>query len=164
MKKDKVKSNLLIWSLIIIFISLFLYPIVKMNLKTEELIVEGIKTEALIQNMEKLRVRRLNYYSITLKYKDFDGNEYNETIPVSGVDFYKNSKGQKVEILYMPDNPKEVDLVNYKKLYKTEERDLKPQDLRRFNVNKDVDFIYNELNKISFGWLLDEKDSTLFLN
>ena len=165
MDNNKTKGYLLIAGIIAIVLIPLIY-FVSNKLKSEELIEKGTKTEATIVDVSRsrnMRTRTFNY-NLSLKYKDQNGNEFEETIPVNYDNFRGKGIGQKIEILYLPENPKEINLVDYQKLYDTEERVLGPSDLLAFYENSSLESIYSELNKISNGWLLDQSDSTLFTN
>ncbi|WP_077399517.1 DUF3592 domain-containing protein [Cellulophaga omnivescoria] len=165
MENNKTKGYLLIAGIIAIVLIPIIY-IVSNKLKSEELIQKGIKTEATVVGVSRSRNFKTSTfnYSLALKYKDENGNVFEETIPVNYDNFRGKGIGQKIEILYLPENPQEINLVDYQKLYNTEERVLGPNDLLAFYENNSLESVYSELNKISNGWLLDQNDSTLFIN
>jgi len=144
--------------------------VIKEKVEDQELIDRGNKTEAVIENIEhsyyfinKIRKKQY-YYNLTLKYNDQDGNSYKNNISINDYEFEKQKIGEEIEIFYLPENPNKISLVDYQKVHKTPERKLLPKDLLAFHKNKDLNLSYDELNKISYGWTIDQNDSTLFIN
>lgn len=167
---DKIKSYLPV----IIFAGVILlavnFFVLNKEKKENNIIDKGIKTEAIIENVEKLfyyknKIKQKQfYYELTLKYSDKEKNIYKNKATIKDYKFKGQKGGDKIEIIYLPENPNEIVLTDNIKAQKTEGRLLLPSDLLVFNKNKDLKTIYSELNKISNGWKIDKIDSTLFLN
>ncbi|MFD0991702.1 hypothetical protein [Tenacibaculum geojense] len=158
---------LIIAGIIIFSVKLF---VAKKKANKEELMSNGNKTEAIIKDIKydyyfinKARKKQY-YYKLTLNYNDLQGNLYKNFVSINDYDFKEKKIGDKIEIFYSTENPKEITLVDYQKIHKTPERILLPNDLLSINKNKNTKSIYDNLNKISYGWEIDQNDSTLFLN
>ncbi|WP_422091123.1 hypothetical protein [Tenacibaculum ovolyticum] len=165
---DKIKSNYPVFIVVVIILLIVKLFVLLQESEEEELINEGNKTEATIIDSESsstyYKGRKTLYNSLTLKYNDQNGEKHQEKISVTYKDYKEKKIGQKIEIFYLPENPKEISLVDYQKVHKTPERKLLPKDLLAFHKNKNLKLTYDELNKISYGWTIDQNDSTLFIN
>ncbi|WAC03733.1 hypothetical protein N7U66_10055 [Lacinutrix neustonica] len=165
MKKEKLKGYLLIVGIA----SIILFPIVYIissKIQSEELNKIGIKSTAIVQKVERtrnVRTRTFSYF-ITLSYQDDNKKEYSETLSIDFSEYQKRSKGQEIEILYDKENPKNIEILDYRKFKNTEERILHYDDLIIFQKNKNPEFILDKLNQISYGWEIKGNDSTFFIN
>lgn len=167
---DKIKSYLPVLVIIGIIVAGVKFYTSKKESKDENIVNKGIKTEAIIENIEKLyykknKVRQKQfYYDLTLKYSDKNGKSYKNKASIQDYNFKGQKIGEKIEIFYLPKNPNEIVLADNRKATKTEGRLLLPTDLLVLEKSKNLKSVYNELNKISSDWVIDKNDSTLFLN
>ncbi|MBA6157365.1 hypothetical protein H3Z83_12680 [Tenacibaculum sp. S7007] len=165
MNEDKLKGYLLIVGIALIVLLPIVY-IISSKIKSKELNSNGIKSTAIVQRVERnknVKTRTFSYF-ITLKYQDYNNNEYSETLPIDFSEYRKRVKGQEIEILYDKMNPKNIEILDYKKFKKTEERILFYEDLIDFQNQLNPEYILDKLNKISYGWEIREKDSSFFIN
>lgn len=165
MNEEKLKGYLLILGVVLIVLLPTGY-IISSKIKSKKLNKNGIKSTAIIQKVERNRnIRTKTFsYSITLKYKDANKNEFLETLLIDFLEYKKRFKGQEIEILYDKTNPKNVEILNYRQFKKTEERILSYEDLIDFQTQLNPEYILDKLNKIAHGWQIRGNDSSFFIN
>jgi len=165
MEFNKTKAYLLfvgIGLIIIIPITTIIYN----NIQEDKLYKNGVKTSAIIKDSERgrnPRTRTFNY-SLTLSYFDDQGKSRIKEIQVNYEEYRNNPVGESTEILMNLEKPSEIILLNTAKYYDTEERVIRPTDLKNFLQSQDKEYILSKLNKISAGWTIKENDSSIYMN
>lgn len=127
-----------------------------------ELRENGVKVTGTILDGFSVENRKGGMYDVKIKFQTVEGKEITVNESVSENEFSRFKKGQEIELVYSKSDPNIVELLTnksaIKKVYKTEERRLRVDDL--FNLfNSDYVQMTDELERISHGWKIS-KDST----
>ena len=110
--KAIILAVLAIWaSSAICFVGVFFHY------KTASMFLEqGIKAEGTVVNYKKLSRGRSSVHKPVIQFSDRDSNQREFISEVGGFEgFY--TVGQKVEILYLPENPKRAVINDYRSLW-----------------------------------------------
>jgi hypothetical protein len=103
--------------------------------------------------------KSINFANVTVEFTTKEGKKVTAVEDVSTYDFKTFYQGQKINIIYSKDNPKNIDLLidtdNIKELKNTQEREIEPSDLINL-VGEQFKNADSKLNKISYGWYFDE--------
>jgi len=112
-------------------------------------------------SLKRLRGGGIDFSEVTVSFQTKDGTNIVTTEDVTSYEFKNFYTGQKIELIYSKDNPRNIDLLvnpeSVKELTGSEERELTVQDLLDLMTGK-KETILNSLNKIKYGWQYDEKN------
>ncbi|SFN57502.1 hypothetical protein SAMN05444143_1254 [Flavobacterium succinicans] len=133
-----------------------------------EIIANGIFTKAIITDghmeVSKSVKRTFTSYELNIVFNSKDGQEHNILTKVDKEVYESLSKNLSVEIKYLPSNPAILKIIsgnsNVQKFKNITNRNVTFFDLEKILKSKNLD-IENYLNKISNGWEIRKKDSSI---
>ena len=118
---EKIKSYLPVLIVMAIIVTGVRLYTSKKESNDENIVTKGIKTEAVIKNIEKLSYNKNKarqkqiYYDLTIEYSDKSGKVYKNKASIQDYKFKGQKIGDKIEIFFLPENPNEIVLDDNRK-------------------------------------------------